>query len=159
MARNTVTVVDRELFRYTSDDVMDRFFNISISPDGKWLAAINRGEDRVVRLISTESGETRDLYTFVSSGGQPYSQVWSRDGKYIIFPYPKQGTGIREWNLMGIPVEGGENLSIETNILRIDSPTLHPDGRTLVFSGPGYSYPENNIWEMKNFLPNSENTY
>jgi hypothetical protein len=54
---------------------------------------------------------------------------------------------------MGIPVEGGENLIIETNILRIDAPTLHPDGRTLVFSGPGYSYPENNIWEMKNFLP------
>lgn len=152
--RNISTGVDKELFRYSSDDFMDRLFNISLSPDGKWLAAINRGKNRVVRLISTDDGKTRVIHTFESSGGYPYSQVWSKDGKYIIFPYLKHlSQEAREWTLMRIPFEGGESLLIEMNIHGVGSPSFHPDGRTLSFSSAGYSLPEINIWEMKNFLP------
>jgi len=152
--RNISTGVDKELFRYSSNDFMDRLFNISLSPDGKWLAAINRGKNRIVRLISTDDGKTRVIHTFESSGGYPYSQVWSKDGKYIIFPYPKHlRQEAREWNLMRIPFEGGESILIEMNIHGVVSPSLHPDGRTLSFWSAGYSLPEINIWEMKNFLP------
>jgi Tol biopolymer transport system component len=149
MVRNIATGVDKELYNYTSDDFMDRLFNISLSPDGKWLAAINRGENRVVRLISTNDGTTRDLYKFKSPGGFPFSQIWSSEGKYIIFPYKSEESG---WNLMRVAFDDGEKQIIEMNIKGIGSPSLHPDGRHLSFSSAGYSFPENNIWEMKNFL-------
>ena len=154
MTRDIETGVERELYRYSSDDFMDRLFIFSKSPDGKWLVAINRGPKRFVRLISADDGATRDLYAFEKSGGYPLAPVWSRDGKYIIFPCNEQmNNGERAWNLMRIPSEGGEPVSIELNVIRIDFPSLHPDGRHLIFSSVGYSFPENNIWEMKYFLP------
>jgi Tol biopolymer transport system component len=150
MVRNIETGIDRELFQYSSDDFMDRLFNISLSPDGKWLAAINRGENRVLKVFSTEGGNFRDLYSFKLPGGWPFSQVWSRDGKYIVFPYNEEEGG---WNLMRIALDGGGKHKIKLNIIGISSPSLHPDGRTLAFRSAGSSMPENNIWEMKNFLP------
>jgi Tol biopolymer transport system component len=154
MVRNIATGNENELYRYSSDDNYDRIFTLSLSPDGKWLSAINIGENKVVRLISTNDGKTRDLYTFKSSGTRPYYQVWSRDGKYIIIPCPKQlGSEGHEWNLMRVPVEGGENLIIKMDILGIYDPSLHPDGRTLSFESIGYKPPENNIWVMENYMP------
>jgi Tol biopolymer transport system component len=155
MIRNIVTGNESELYRYSSNDYYDRIFTLSLSPDGKWLSAISIGVNKVVKLISTSDGKARDLYTFKSATGEgPYSQLWSRDGKYIIFPYPKKPTsGELEWNLMRIPFEGGENQLIKMDILGIYDPSLHPDGRTLSFESTGYSKPENNIWAMENFLP------
>jgi Tol biopolymer transport system component len=154
MIRNISTGDENELYRYSSDNFYDRVFTLSLSPDGKWLSAINIGENKVVRLISTIDGKTRDLYTCKTIGTTEYDQVWSRDGRYIIITYPKQlENGGNEWNLMILPFEGGENLSIKTNMLGMFHPTLHPDGRNLSFESTGFSKPENNIWEMKNFLP------
>jgi len=153
MVRNISTGVDRELYKYSSNDFMDRLFNISLSPDGKWLAAINRGENRVLRAFPTEGGNSRDLYSFKLPGGWPFSQIWSRDGKYIVFPINEEEGG---WSLMRIAFDGGEKQKIALNLIGISSPSLHPDGRTLAFRSAGYSLPENNIWEMKNFLPKEE---
>ncbi|MFO7934113.1 MAG: tetratricopeptide repeat protein, partial [Bacteroidales bacterium] len=155
MERNLITGADRELYNYTSEDFMDRIVNISLSPDGKWLAAINRGENRVVRLISTEDGETVELHKFKSPGGFPNTPVWSNDGKYIAFPFQTRPTNnymSREWSMMRVSLDGGESHLIKMDIHGINSPTLHPDGRTIAFRSAGYSFPENNIWEMKYFL-------
>ncbi|MFC1765092.1 hypothetical protein ACFL6U_23850 [Planctomycetota bacterium] len=150
LARNLNTGKDKELYRYQSDDFMDRIFNISISPDRKWISAINRGEKRFINLISTDDGQLKHLYSFDFKGGSSFPQVWSKDGKYIVYPYITKESG---WDLMRIPVEGGEKMKIELGVWRISSPSLHPDGKTLVFSSVGYSFPKNNIWLMENFLP------
>jgi Tol biopolymer transport system component len=154
MVWNIAAGTEKELYRYSSDDLYDRIFTLSLSPDGKWLSAINIGGNKVVRLISTSDGKTHDLYTCKTIGTTEYDQVWSKDGKYIIISYPKQlENGEHEWNLMRLPFEGGENLSIKTKMLGMFNPTLHPDGRTLSFESTGYSKPENSIWAMENFLP------
>jgi Tol biopolymer transport system component len=156
MVRNIATGVENELFKYSSDDFMDRLFNISISSDGKWLAAINRGDDRIVRLISTDGCEIRELYKFKYPGDYPCASVWSKDGKYIIFPYRENESSEPPlaWNFMRIALDGVESMLIKmNNIIGLSSPSLHPDGQTLAFRTAGYSYPEYNIWEMKNFLP------
>ena len=44
-ARNIENGSDNVLFKYSSEDFMDRIFNIALSPDGKWISAINRGEN------------------------------------------------------------------------------------------------------------------
>jgi Tol biopolymer transport system component len=152
MVRNIATGKENELCKYSSDDFYDRIFTLSLSPDGKWLSAINIGENKVVKLISTGDGKTRDLYTYKTNG--KIDQVWCKDGKFIIITYPKQlGSERVEWNLMRIPIEGGENLSIKINMLGLFNPTLNPDGKTLSFDSGGYSKPENNIWAMENYLP------
>ena len=152
IVRDVATGTENELYRYSSDDYWDRIFTLSLSPDGKWLSAINSGENKVVKLISTSDGKTRDLFTYKTIG--KIDQVWSKDGKYIIITYPKHldSEGV-EWILMSIPIEGGENLSIKLNMLGLFNPTLNPDGKTLSFDSGGYSKPENNIWAMENFLP------
>lgn len=150
LARNLDTGKDKELFRYQSDNFMDRMFNISISPDRKWICAINRGEKRFINLISTDDGQLKHLYSFDFKGGGSAPQVWSKDGKYIIYPY---NTEDNRWSLMRIPVDGGEKMKIELGVIGIGSPSLHPDGRTLTFSSAGYSKPKNNMWVMENFLP------
>lgn len=154
LARNLDTGKDKELFRYTSDNFMDRCFNIKISPDKKWLSAINRSEKRILNLISSNDGQLKHLHSFDFKGGASSPQVWSKDGKYIIYPYI---TKDNRWNLMRIPVDGGEKMTIELGVIGISSPSLHPDGRTLTFSSAGYSLPKNNIWVMENFLPEAEN--
>lgn len=156
VACNISTGNEEELFSYTSGNFMDRLFNISLSPDGKWVAAINRGENRLVRLISTDGEEIKEVYSFKSPGGFPYAPIWSKDGNYIVFPYQDlKGSNYlsREWGLMRIPSGGGESLMFNLEIHSVASPTLHPDGHTLAFRSAGTSFPENNIWEMKNFLP------
>ena len=150
LARNLDTGKDKELFRYQSEDGMDRFFNISISPDRKWISAINRGEKRFINLISTDDGQLKHLYSFDFKGGSATPQVWSKDGKYIMYPYI---TKDYRWNLMRISIDGGEEMKIELGVVGISSPSLHPDGRTLTFSSAGYSGPKNNMWVMENFLP------
>ena len=153
LARNLDTGKDKELFRYQSEDMKDRIFNISISPDRKWLSAINGGEKRILNLISTDDGQLKHLFSFDCKGGESLPQVWSKDGKYILYPYVTKDRG---WSLMRIPVDGGEKMKIELGVVGISSPSLHPDGRTLTFSSAGYSLPKNNIWVMENFLPKEQ---
>ena len=149
-ARNIETENDKVLFQYSSEDFMDRIFTIALSPDGKWISAINRGENRMIKLISTNGEETKDLDNFILPGGNSLPQFWSNDGKYIIYAF---NTENRTWNLKRIPIGDGEKSEIEINILGINSPNLHPDGRHLIFSSLGFSFPKNTIWEMENFLP------
>lgn len=154
MIRNIATGNENELCRFSSDNYYDRIFTLSLSPDGQWLSAISMGVNKVVRLISTKDGNSRDLYSFKSIAEGPYAQIWSKDGKYIIFTYPKRlDNGEMEWNLMRIPFEGGETVSIKTDIIGMLDPSLHPDGRTLSFESTGDLKFENNIWAMENFLP------
>jgi Tol biopolymer transport system component len=154
IALNIATGKESELYKYSSDDYYDRCFTLSLSPDGQWLSAINVSGNKFVRLISTIDGKTRDLYSCKTIGPTEYDQIWTTDGKYIIITYPKYlDSGGHEWNLMRLPFEGGENLSIRTNMLGIFNPTIHPDGRTLSFESTGYSKPENSIWAMENFVP------
>lgn len=150
MARNIQSGVDRELYTYPSDDFNDRILNISLSPDGKWLAAINRGENRVLKVFPTEGGKAIELYSFRLSGNWPLTQVWSKNGKYIVFPI-KEEDG--DWSLIRVAVEGGEKQKIALNLIGIYSLSLHPDGQTLVFRSAGLKLPEISIWEMKNFIP------
>jgi Tol biopolymer transport system component len=151
---------EKELYSYSSEDFMDRLFNISLSPDGKWISAINRGENRVIRLISSDGEQIKEIYSFHSPGGFPFTPIWSKDGKYIVFPYQNLESSnffSRDWGLMRIPSGGGEPLLINLEI-NIANPTLHPDGRTIAFRSSGNSMAEISIWEMKNFLPSGNSS-
>ena len=153
MVHHIASGKDEELFQYSSDDFMDRIFTLSLSADGKWLAAINRGKKRVLRIIRTEGGESQELFSFKHPGGFPSSHVWSKDDKYIIYCMRQSNQNGAKWNLMSVPVDGGKPMKIDLNIRGIYNLSIHPDGQHITFSSAGYSYPKNHIWLIENFLP------
>jgi Tol biopolymer transport system component len=136
-------------------------FAISISPDGRWLAFLNnRGTKRVLRVIPTAGGETRDLHTWENQGGSAYIwHTWSADGKYIfipIWPRTDDGSGAsnaenNRWVLCRIPLTGGEpeRLGVEMYARAL---TAHPDGSHVAFSASSRIKNAEGIWVLENFL-------
>ncbi|MBS1794078.1 MAG: protein kinase [Acidobacteria bacterium] len=97
-----------------------------ISPDGKFVAFINRQDGReslVVRQVATGS-----LVTLVQPSMTMFFQpTFSADGNYIYFVQTEKGVG----TLYEIPTLGGETKKI---IVDVDSkPTFSPDGKRLAF--------------------------
>jgi len=144
----------KEKMIYQSDDI----FNLSISPDGQWLALCFRGgESARLNIISTAGGESRELCRFDEGIrlGDLQSSTWTADGKYILFEMRDSKIDNAKHELCRIPADGGEleksELKMENGFINLSA---HPNGRHIAFS----SYEQTNaeIWVMENFLPVTE---
>jgi Tol biopolymer transport system component len=130
---------------------------ISVSPDGKWLAALEhpRGskanEEKILKIISTEDGKARELCRFVSNTNNVVQPRWSPDGQFIFFPGIRGGE--EKWDIWYVPAGGGEPRKLGLALHQIDYISPHPDGSRIIFSslGPTVHGPE--VWVMENFLP------
>lgn len=130
---------------------------ISVSPDGKWLAALEhpRGskanKELILKVISTEDGTARELCRFVSSSSSIAQPRWSVDGQFIFFPGIRGGE--EKWDIWYIPAEGGEPRRLGLALYQIDYISPHPAGDRIAFTsfGPTRHGPE--VWVMENFLP------
>ncbi|UCE40581.1 MAG: PD40 domain-containing protein [Candidatus Aminicenantes bacterium] len=130
--------------------------DIDISPDGRWLVLLNRDERRVLRVIPALGGESRILYSFEDQGFIVISPTWVAGGRYILFYQGKTDSdepSRRFFELVQIPVEGGElqGLGLEMNEFRHFS--AHPDGQQIVFHSRGSEARWPEVWVMENFLP------
>jgi Tol biopolymer transport system component len=125
-------------------------FAVSLSPDGRLLAFLNRTNPRVLRVIPADGGEPRELFRFEGVGDANIGMAWTPDGKYILFSKPlDQEAG--KWDLWRVPVDGGEAQMLGSG-MRCDDPSMHPDGQHIAFSSiSGTSFSE--VWVMENFLP------
>ena len=127
---------------------------IFLSPNGKWLAFVGRGDpNRELKVIPANGGEERMLYRFTQSGGGPVFLCWTPDSQDILFFQEKTAKNPEE-ALCRIPVTGSD--VEELGVLSINAPeylNIHPNGHQIVFSstGPSINYPE--YWVMENFLP------
>ena len=131
-------------------------FNISRSPDGRWLALMNyRGMEekrRTLRIIGADGKEMRDLTTFEDTYNGPAWTTWTPDGKHVLFPkYDLKEEGKSQ--LWRIPVQGGEPEKLDIEMWGFHNLTVHPDGTRLAFSSQGPSLKEPELWVMENFLP------
>ena len=97
MVRNLDTGAEKELYRF------DTYINISLSPDGKWLAS---SHPKSLKLMPAIGGEPRELYRFKEEYNLERPVTWSADGKYILFSEKQAGQD--GWELCRIPAEGGE---------------------------------------------------
>ncbi len=133
-------------------DAMD----IDISPDSEWLALLNRGKERVLRIMPASGGDPREIYRFETNEdeGAVISPAWIAEGGYILFSKIRQD---REgmWDLYAIARDGGEPRKIDLSMCQFRHFSLHPDGQDIVFSSKGLSPSSRNaeIWVMENFLP------
>jgi Tol biopolymer transport system component len=129
-----------------------QFFDIS--PDGKWLALLNRDNQRVVSIMPTSGGEPREIYRFEQGGNYVITPAWSADGRYVYFSklQKPQGQG-NIWDVYRISAETGEAQKIDLSMAQLRHYSLHPDGRRLAFSSMGANPEQSQVWVMENFLP------
>lgn len=131
--------------------------DIDISPDGKWLAFLNRDEKRVLRVIPSSGGEPMALYSFEDKTNTVISPAWIAGGKYVLFYRDATDSPEAESKeLVRIPAEGGQLQGLGLKMAEFRHFSVHPDGQHIVFHSRGakMSWPE--IWVMENFLPKNE---
>jgi Tol biopolymer transport system component len=145
--RNFEKGEEKELYRGSSADS----FNVSLSPDGKWLAFLNRTNPRILRIIPTDGGPPRELFRFALAGGWNILMTWTADGKYVLFSKP---IGIDEdkgdWDLWRVPAAGGEAQRLGAG-MNCEDPSTHPDGRQITFSSIKKTM-DDEVWVIENFL-------
>ena len=141
---------------------------LRVSPDGRQLVFVERrsaedvtdDEGRwlsvVLRLLSIEGGEVRDLFTPGSDDGQFLTSrqrlAWTPDGHHILF-FTRSGTRMSgpRVSLWSIPTNGGKARKAEITIQGEPRElNIHPDGKRIVFSS---RLSKTDYWVMENFLP------
>ncbi|MFC2161319.1 tetratricopeptide repeat protein [Acidobacteriota bacterium] len=144
MVRDLDTGTEQELYR------VNNYTNISLSPDGKWLAS---SHPKFLKVMPATGGETKDLYKFKEESNRERPITWSSDGKFILFSMKKSGQD--GWELCRISAEGGDplklGLEMEDGFMNLSA---HPDGRHIVFSTSEQANAE--YWVMENFLPKTK---
>jgi Tol biopolymer transport system component len=129
-----------------------QFFDIS--PDGKWLALLNRDAQRVISIMPASGGKPREIYRFEQGGNFVITPAWSADGHYIYFSklQKPQGQG-NLWDLYRVSIDGGEAQKINLSMAQLRHYSVHPDGQRIAFSSLGTYPPQSQVWVMENFLP------
>jgi Tol biopolymer transport system component len=131
---------------------------LSMSPDGHWLAILNSGDAGFLSIIPAAGGEPRELFRYAVEEkiriGTTASITWSIDGKYILFSMWDANDDDPKWELCRILAEGGEieKLGLTVRGRGVTNLNIHPDGRHISFSSNSETLPPA-VWVMENFLP------
>ncbi len=109
--------------------------SISWTPDGEWLAVMDRSsptEPFGIWLVARETGEKRKLTTPPAITDSDRFPAISPDGKTLVFARTSGGTGRRYL----VPITGGEPQPLHADpfVFGVSSTWL-PDGRTILFPG------------------------
>ena len=133
----------------------DDITEIDISPDGKWLVFLNQGLKRSLGIIPTAGGVPQELYSFEAIAPSSIIPAWSADGKYIFFS-TKNNMGDAEWDMWRVSLEDRQAQKINLNTVSFRHPSVHPDGRHMVFSSEANSTANSEVWVIENFLPKAK---
>jgi Tol biopolymer transport system component len=151
--RDMVSGAERQIIRRARLSI-----HISLSPDGRWIAAMTADAAGQAAIVFPASGgEARELMR--TNQASLAIAFWAPDSNSVILT---RGTFRDRWvepvDYWQVPVSGGEPKRTD---LKIDSatspqwtwPRLHPDGRQVAFTTGGQS--KNEVWVLENFLPKS----
>lgn len=126
--------------------------DIDISPDGRWLALINRERNKVLKVMPVSGGESRELHSWEDEVFWLIeSPAWTADGRYILLPKRGPDPDSR-WDLWRISVDGGEPEKTGIVMVYPRHFSVHPDGRRIAFYSRGFETKSPEVWVMENFL-------
>jgi serine/threonine protein kinase len=114
-------------------DIKKGFHNWSLSPDGKNIALVEWGEDRV-RLIGTDGGDARTLPLKGWKGLQYVN--WAADGRHLYLSGTRNVTDDPEWAIFETDFAGNIEVLIRMSSDQgwIYNPAPSPDGRYLIYN-------------------------
>ena len=125
----------------------------AISRDGKQVAYVLAGQQGVEILVTdAQGGESRRIFSSEKLGNpfnmNPFNILaWTPDGRHILVPREEQSA----FTIWRVPVAGGQPEPVGGPMkVRIKGIQVHPDGRTIFFTGIAGS---SEIWALENFLP------
>jgi Tol biopolymer transport system component len=111
---------------------------LSLSPDGRWLAFSTRGPNASLAVLPTSGGPVRTIYRWPGSVSARIV-TWLPDSRQLLFGH--------EDVLWSVAIDGGEprRLALASTGLRFL--TLSPDGRRLAFTAGERT---SEVWVMEN---------
>jgi hypothetical protein len=134
-ARDLDTGEEREVVRLESRIPSLGF--PSLSPDDRWVARFNPPADqadmRAIEIISTESGQVRELHRYSYPAGQNRqcgNLLWSPNGRYLIYGVANPASS--GCTLQRLPVDGGGPTPMG-ELPAHSMNQLSPDGTRLAF--------------------------
>ncbi len=145
---------EREVYQ----TIWNEEINFAVSPDGRWLALLNREKDRMIKILSADGGEARDICRFQQPGRRWLSLIWSSDGNYVLYERDRfrqldeSGNIDPMWDLWRVPVEGGEPQRL-LSMNGMGAMSIHPAGSAIALSSGGPTAKPMELWVMENFLP------
>jgi len=143
-AHDLKTGAKKTIYRTGSREVV----TLSASPDGRWIAFLNVGPKKVLRVIPATGGEAREVWRFEQPDWNPAPLDWSPDARHLyVFRLTSRGSLCSLWR---VSVEGGQAEDLGVAIREPRGLSVHPDGRQIAFSA-GQRHRE--VWLMENFLP------
>jgi Tol biopolymer transport system component len=137
-----------------------RIPTIKVSPDGSRLLFEVYSEGAAGQDGNTKASWA--IMTVAATGGQPkevhrtfpervYDPSWSRDGRDVLFVRVGPVDFFGGSDIYAIPAEGGEPLPFGIGPKHyLAGPTLHPDGKQLVFTDEEVN---GALWVLKNLFP------
>ena len=128
---------------------------IDVSPDGKWIVYSNRSSERILGIIPTAGGEAQELCSFYVIGEMSMTLAWTPDGKYIYFS-SKDQLDDGEWDMWRFSMESKQVQQLSFKGVGFRHPSIHPDGRHMVFSTEGDPSHHSGVWMIENFLPKAD---
>ena len=133
---------------YQGEHEIGHVGNLSLSPDGHWLALFETASSLVI--LSSGGGSVRQIVRLETTEENPFSDLgsglfvsWSPDGEYILFP--KRG---RE--LWRVHVESREQQKLGLVDKNLCHAVMHPDGRRIAYSTRAGAM---KLWVTEDFLP------
>jgi len=130
----------------------------SLSPDGASLViGLHEREGDVLKTISIETGQTKDLFRS-QSNGRIETIAWMPDGNNILFWLgPNNRLGLnKESGLWRISADGRQAKKLwipafwTPNTGAMSYLGIHPDGQRIAFGAVGLI---SQVWVIENFLP------
>jgi len=128
-ARNELVWIDRTGRATPATNERQRYLSVSLSPDGRRAALTLLGESRDLWINSFERGT---LSRLTSGDDTEYDPVWSSDGKELFYVVDSPPFELHHINA-GSP-DSGQPIWKEPAKLDTTTPTISPDGRTIVYT-------------------------
>jgi Tol biopolymer transport system component len=149
----------------TASGTNDRIGSIAVSPDGKQVAYRTGVKGtHVFKIISVSGGEPREVFRFPAEGVGGLERFnalsWTPDQRHLLFLKTKEvgsdsscsydsRTCVQTIWRIDVAKREAERIGGDLRV-NMKNPELHPDGRSIYFSGMGI---DDELWVLENFLP------
>lgn len=151
----------KEEIVYNSPEKLQIYCPYQLSPDGRLMALVTSTQFRtdefatVIKILQLHGNETRELLR-LAPRENVNSITWTPDGKRLVYNLQRESSdggmsGSRE--LWVVAVDSGENLQIKLPHQRVMHPSIHPDGRKIVFQAGDWEGHE--VWVMEGMMDKS----
>ena len=135
----------REIYSSSDRSHGGKIVSLILSPQRDHLAFRVLGKEEIW-VLPVEGEEARKLYE-APEGAWPNSIVWVPEGDALVAVIGSRKSP-QDQGVYRIPIDGSPAVKIELLGDRMSSPSIHPNGRTVIYDD---GRPEVRIWKMENY--------